>query len=42
MLAKAEVHNLVHLVLAVLGVVMLVIAYVDWIGHPLTLWIGLP
>jgi hypothetical protein len=30
-------HNVVHLCLAVLGAVMLAIAYVDWIGHFWTL-----
>lgn len=42
MFTRPEAHNLLHLVLVVFGVTMLAIAYVDWVDHPLTLWVELP
>jgi len=42
MAVSPRIHNLVHVSLAALGIAMLVLAYVDWVDHPLTLWIGLP
>jgi hypothetical protein len=35
-------HDVLHLVLATSGAVMLAIAFLDWIIHPLTLWTALP
>lgn len=42
MALRPAVHNVIHLVLATLGVVMIVIAYLDVIDHPFTLWMSLP
>jgi hypothetical protein len=42
MLLRPAVHNVVHLVVATMGLVMLAIAYIDWINYPLILWMRLP
>jgi hypothetical protein len=35
-------HNVLHLLLAALGVVMLGTAFLDWLIHPVTLWTAVP
>jgi hypothetical protein len=39
---RPTVHNVVHLVLAAMGLVMLAIAYIDWIDYPYILRMRLP
>lgn len=36
------VHNLSYLALAAAGVAMLCLALLDWILHPMTLWLTAP
>jgi hypothetical protein len=38
----AGLHNVLHLLLAVSGVVMLGAAFLDWLIHPVTLWGAVP
>jgi hypothetical protein len=35
-------HNVLHLLLAVSGVVMLGTAFLDWLIHPVSLWAAVP
>jgi hypothetical protein len=42
MLRDAAWHNLVHLILATLGAIMLCIAFLRFVDHSRTLWLSLP
>ncbi|KIG18781.1 hypothetical protein DB30_07796 [Enhygromyxa salina] len=41
-MTRHALHNVVALALATAGIVLLTIGLLDWLEHPLTLWMNLP